>query len=161
MGRTETAHAHGFAPMAVYFAAIGAGYMLIEIVVLLRLQLYLGKPVYALSVALFAFLLSSGIGSWVTRRWDDRAAPGVIAFIMPAKHRVNTPRFSNRVQLINEDDAGGMGLGLGEEVSNSRSSNSDEHLDKVRSAEAEEGHLGFACDGLGQQCLASAWGSGQ
>jgi SAM-dependent methyltransferase len=84
MGRTETVHARGFAPMAVYFAAIGAGYMLIEIVVLLRLQLYLGKPVYALSVALFAFLLSSGIGSWVTRRWDDRAAPGVIAFIMPA-----------------------------------------------------------------------------
>lgn len=84
LGRSEAVSGQGFAPMAVYFAAIGAGYMLIEIVVLLRLQLYLGKPVYALSVALFAFLLSSGIGSWVTRRWDDRSAPRTIMLIMPA-----------------------------------------------------------------------------
>jgi SAM-dependent methyltransferase len=84
MGRSAAASGPSFAPMALYFAAIGAGYMLVEIVVLLRLQLYLGKPVYALSVALFAFLLSSGIGSWLTRRWDDRAAPRVIAVIVPA-----------------------------------------------------------------------------
>ena len=72
-----------FTPMAVYFAAIGAGYMLIEIVVLLRLQLYLGKPVYALSIALFAFLLSSGIGSWVTRRWPDGSLPRVVGGVVP------------------------------------------------------------------------------
>ena len=84
MGRTAAVAGPSFAPMALYFAAIGAGYMLVEIVVLLRLQLYLGKPVYALSVALFAFLVSSGIGSWLTRRWDDRTAPRVIAAIVPA-----------------------------------------------------------------------------
>jgi SAM-dependent methyltransferase len=51
-----------------YFAAIGSGFMLIEMAVLLKMQLYLGKPVLALSVALFAFLLASGIGSHLTRR---------------------------------------------------------------------------------------------
>ena len=42
--------------------------MLIEISLLLKLQLYLGKPVYTLGIALFAFLLSSGIGSCVSGR---------------------------------------------------------------------------------------------
>jgi hypothetical protein len=54
-----------------YFAAIGSGYMLIEIAVLLKVQLLLGRPVLALSVALFAFLLASGIGSRATARVSD------------------------------------------------------------------------------------------
>jgi SAM-dependent methyltransferase len=51
-----------------FFAAIGSGYMLIEIAVLLKFQLYFGRPVLALSVGLFAFLLASGAGSRFTAR---------------------------------------------------------------------------------------------
>jgi hypothetical protein len=73
--------AAGLAYMLVYFAAIGCGYMLIEISLLLKLQLYLGKPVYTLGVALFAFLLSSGIGSMISSRFALRnpVVPAAIA----------------------------------------------------------------------------------
>jgi hypothetical protein len=64
----------GLPLMLAYFAAIGCGYMLIEISLLLKLQLYLGKPVYTLGVALFSFLLSSGIGSAVSSRFAARSA---------------------------------------------------------------------------------------
>jgi hypothetical protein len=62
-----------------YFAGIGCGYMLVEIAVLLKLQLYLGRPVLSLSVALFAFLLASGLGSRATARVaDDRISRTVL-----------------------------------------------------------------------------------
>src|SRR5262249_21405467 len=51
-----------------YLAGIGAGYMMIEIAVLLKMQVYHGRPVLALSVGLFAFLMASGIGSQTTGR---------------------------------------------------------------------------------------------
>jgi len=60
-------------PLLAYFACIGAGYMMIEMAVLLKLQLYLGKQTYSLSVGLFSFLLASGIGSALTGRF--RASP--------------------------------------------------------------------------------------
>lgn len=59
-------------PLLAYFACIGAAYMMIEMAVLLNLQLFLGKPTYALGVGLFSFLLASGIGSALTNRWRDR-----------------------------------------------------------------------------------------
>jgi len=59
-------------PMLLYFACIGFAYMAVEIAALLRLQSFLGKPIYGLSVGLFAFLLASGLGSNFTSRFDDR-----------------------------------------------------------------------------------------
>jgi SAM-dependent methyltransferase len=58
--------------MLLYFACIGFAYMGVEIAALLRLQSYLGKPIYGLSVGLFAFLLASGLGSNSTGRLSDR-----------------------------------------------------------------------------------------
>jgi len=59
--------------LLLYFACIGFAYMAVEIAVLLKLQTFLGKPIYGLSVGLFAFLLSSGLGSHATGRLaDDR-----------------------------------------------------------------------------------------
>ena len=58
-------------PMLLYFACIGFAYMGVEIAALLRLQSFLGKPVYGLSVGLFAFLLASGLGSNATSRIRD------------------------------------------------------------------------------------------
>lgn len=53
----------------LYFIAIGLGYILVEITLIQRFVLFLGHPVYALTVVVFLMLLSSGIGSLVSLRW--------------------------------------------------------------------------------------------
>jgi len=50
----------------LYFAALGYGFMMIEIPLLQQLILFLGYPVYALAVVLFSLLLFSGIGSLIS-----------------------------------------------------------------------------------------------
>jgi hypothetical protein len=60
------------APLMFYFGAIGLAYMLIEIGQLERLTLFLGHPIYGLSVVLFVLLGSSSLGSWCSgklRSW--------------------------------------------------------------------------------------------
>jgi len=47
----------------LYFATLGAGFIVVEIVLLQKCVLFLGHPAYALTVVLFAVLLFSGIGS--------------------------------------------------------------------------------------------------
>jgi len=46
-----------------YFSLIGAAFMFIEVALSQKLVLYLGHPVYALTVVLFSVLLFSGVGS--------------------------------------------------------------------------------------------------
>ena len=58
----------GWARWLAYFAALGAGFMLIEIAVLQRFVLLLGHPVYSLTVTLFSILLGTGLGSLISRR---------------------------------------------------------------------------------------------
>ena len=53
-------------PHVLFFAAIGFGFMLVEISQVQRLTVFLGHPVYSLSVVLFSLLLSSGAGSLST-----------------------------------------------------------------------------------------------
>ena len=47
----------------------GLGYILVEIAFIQRFVLFLGHPVYALTVVVFLLLLSSGAGSMVSRWW--------------------------------------------------------------------------------------------
>ncbi len=56
----------------LYFACLGAGYLLVEIPLLQRLALPLERPVFALAVTLFTLLLSSGLGSYVSPRFTLR-----------------------------------------------------------------------------------------
>jgi len=51
-----------------YFALIGIGFMMIEIGLLQRMSVFLGHPVYALSVVLFSLILSTGLGSLASER---------------------------------------------------------------------------------------------
>jgi hypothetical protein len=60
----------------MYFVAIGLGYILVEIAFIQRFVLFLGHPTYALTVVVFLMLLSSGIGSLLSRRWLSRPALG-------------------------------------------------------------------------------------
>ena len=52
----------------VYFALIGIGFMMAEIALLQRISVFLGHPVYALSVVLFSLILSTGVGSLASER---------------------------------------------------------------------------------------------
>src|SRR5262249_19076886 len=50
----------------LYFLCIGLGFMLVEIGLLQRTSVFLGHPVYSLSVLLFTLILSTGVGSLVS-----------------------------------------------------------------------------------------------
>lgn len=56
--------------LLAYFGLLGVAFMLIEVPTVQRLTVYLGRPVYALAVVLFALLLFSGLGSLWSARWS-------------------------------------------------------------------------------------------
>jgi hypothetical protein len=60
--------APGWGRWLIYFGALGAGFMLLEVALLQRFVLLLGHPVYSLTVTLFALLLGTGLGSFLSRR---------------------------------------------------------------------------------------------
>ena len=59
----------GRGAVLVYFAALGLGFMAIEIPLLGRFALYLDRPIYATAAVLFALLVSSGLGSLGSGWW--------------------------------------------------------------------------------------------
>ena len=67
----------GWAGWLAYFAALGAGFMLLEVAVLQRFVLLLGHPVYSLTVTLFSLLLGTGLGSFLSRRVPPEAVKRV------------------------------------------------------------------------------------
>jgi spermidine synthase len=59
----------------VYFGALGAGFMLVEVTLISKFILFLGHPTYALTVVLCTLLISAGLGSyWSGRNLDYRHA---------------------------------------------------------------------------------------
>jgi hypothetical protein len=79
---TDRAALRGAGALVVYFAAIGLGFMLIEISQMQRLIIFLGHPTYGLSVVLFAMLLSSGIGSLLSARMGEGGRRAVAALTL-------------------------------------------------------------------------------
>jgi hypothetical protein len=61
-----------------YFVAVGLGYILVEVSFIQRFVLFLGHPTYALTVVVFLMLLSSGAGSFASRKWVSH--PGRVWF---------------------------------------------------------------------------------
>jgi hypothetical protein len=51
-----------------YFLLIGFGFMFVEIGLIQRFSVFLGHPVYALSIGLFSIILSTGLGSLLSER---------------------------------------------------------------------------------------------
>jgi spermidine synthase len=66
------------ATTGLYFACLGAGFMFLEVSLIQRFTLFLGYPTYALSVTLFALLLSSGIGSLASGPLLERRNPALV-----------------------------------------------------------------------------------
>ena len=64
--------------LAVYFAALGFGFMFIEISFIQKFVLFLGYPTYSLTVVLSALLVSSGVGSLSSQRLISRAERSLV-----------------------------------------------------------------------------------
>jgi predicted membrane-bound spermidine synthase len=75
----------GAVPLLTFFAAIGAGFILIELSQMQRLMIFLGHPSYALSVVLFVLLISSGLGSFCTGRFTRNGSNNgaIVAPLIP------------------------------------------------------------------------------
>ncbi len=52
----------------IYFAALGAGFILIEITVIQQTRLFLGHPTLAVTTSIAVMLVGGGIGSWLSGR---------------------------------------------------------------------------------------------
>jgi hypothetical protein len=67
----------------IYFACLGAGYLLVEIAFIQQLTLLLDRPSIALAAVLFSMLLASGLGSLSSRRIPLRyALIGLIGILL-------------------------------------------------------------------------------
>ena len=53
----------------VYFTGLGLGFITIEIALMQKLVLFLGHPLYSITITLFSMLIFTGIGSLVSERW--------------------------------------------------------------------------------------------
>jgi len=59
----------------MYFLCIGAGYILVQVSLIQKFVLFLGHPTYALTVVIFSMLLSSGLGSFFSKRLVQSQVP--------------------------------------------------------------------------------------
>ena len=79
---TDRTALRGSTPLLVFFGGIGLGFMFVEISQMQRLIILLGHPTYSLSVVLFSLLLSSGAGSYLTRKVTPGATLGPPAWML-------------------------------------------------------------------------------
>ncbi len=80
----------------LYFLALGFGYLLAEIPMMQNFILFLGNPIYSLSVVLFSMLVFSGLGSLLAERFitGGRLKPAhapVIALVVLVVFRFAVP----------------------------------------------------------------------
>jgi hypothetical protein len=55
----------------LYFACLGAGFIIVEVAMIQKFILFLGHPVYSLAVVLFSVLAFSATGSFLTGRFKE------------------------------------------------------------------------------------------
>lgn len=71
-------------PTLVYFSCLGAGFVIVELVLMSKFVLLIGFPIYAMATVLFTLLFSAGIGSFLSARlsraWGRRAILVIPAF---------------------------------------------------------------------------------
>ena len=62
----------------VYFACLGAGFIIVEVAMIQKFILFLGHPVYSLTVVLFSLLTFSGLGSYFSKTFDEDRLPPLL-----------------------------------------------------------------------------------
>jgi len=82
----------------LFFASLGAGYLLVEVPLIQRLTLLLDRPILGMAAVLFSLLLASGIGSLLSPRIAPRpallglvASIALTAFALPPVVRAALP----------------------------------------------------------------------
>ena len=86
---------------------------------------------------------------------DQDLVEGLLALVVAAAE-AGAALAADRVDLVDEDDARRVALGLVEQVADAAGADADEHLDELRAGDAEERHAGLTGDGAGHQRLAGA-----
>ena len=86
---------------------------------------------------------------------DQQLVERLLAFVVTAAE-ARAALAADGVDLVDEDDARAVLLGLLEHVAHAGGADADEHLDEVRAGDREERHPGLTGDGAGQQRLAGA-----
>ncbi len=71
----------GVKPALVYFACLGLGFITIEIAAMQKFTLFLGLPLYSITVTLFSILIFSGLGSLFSAKWFR--APDKKVWVVP------------------------------------------------------------------------------
>jgi hypothetical protein len=67
----------------LYFASLGAGFIIVEVAMIQKFILFLGHPVYSLAVVLFSVLAFSALGSYLSGRIRDaRLTPTLIKLLL-------------------------------------------------------------------------------
>jgi hypothetical protein len=89
----------------VYFALIGSGFMMVEIALLQRMSVFLGHPVYALSVVLFSLILWTGFGSMASERVPLASTGELVAWSMASAAYLFALPFWLPPLLVNLDGA--------------------------------------------------------
>ena len=86
---------------------------------------------------------------------DQQLVERLLALVVAAAE-AGAAMAADRVDFVDEDDAGRVLLGLLEHVADARGADADEHLDEVGAGNGEERHVGFARDRARDQRLAGA-----
>src|SRR5690606_17671183 len=86
---------------------------------------------------------------------DEKLVERLLALVVAAAEAGATMP-SDRVDLVDEDDARRILLGLLEHVAHAGGTHAHEHLDEVGAGNGEERHVGFARNGAREQRLAGA-----
>ena len=87
---------------------------------------------------------------------DEQLVERLFALVVAAA-KAGAAMATDRVDFVDEDDAGRVLLRLLEHVAHAACADADEHFDEVGARDGEEGHIGFAGDRTGGQSLAGAW----
>ena len=84
---------------------------------------------------------------------DEQGVERLFALVMPAADAV-AAMTTDRVDFIDENNAGRGFFALLKHVAHARRADTDKHLDEIGAADREEGNIGFAGDGAGEQSFA-------
>ena len=86
---------------------------------------------------------------------DQQLVQRLLALVIAAAE-AGAAMAADRIDFVDEDDAGRVLLGLLEHVAHAACADADEHFDEVGTGDREERHIRFARDGAREQRLAGA-----
>src|SRR5688500_3295542 len=84
---------------------------------------------------------------------DQKLIQRLLTLVMSTHRAADPAGLAQCVQLIDEDNARRLRLGLLEQVAHTRGTNAHEHLDELGAIDREEGHAGFPRDRAREQRL--------